>query len=57
MVVLNVRRRGVAFELGMRAFPVDRMSSSIRGTFRGAKREIEVELERLCMVWGRIVDG
>lgn len=57
MFVLNVRRRGVAFEPGMRAFPVDKMSSSIRGTFDGAKREIEVELEWLCMMWGRIVDG
>jgi hypothetical protein len=54
MFDLSVRRRGVSFSPGIRAFPADRMSSSIRGAFGGARRELEVMPERL---WAYMVDG
>jgi hypothetical protein len=54
MFDLSVRRRGVSFTPGIRAFPADRMSSSIRGAFGGARRELEVMPGWL---WAYMVDG
>lgn len=54
MFVLDVHMRGVAFDPGICAFPANRISSSIRGAFGGAKRELDVEPKQLlaCMVDG-----